>query len=108
VILLLSSLSHSCPPTLTHLLPPLWLISVHSKIPPTRHNGCIPLTNCTGFLGSPQATETDAEIKFVTRESISFHFPGKKFHEKSIFPQKILILGKTSFCDREWPQLKNI
>lgn len=32
--------------------------------------------------------------------------PWKEIPWKSIFPQKMLILGKTSFYDREWPQLK--
>lgn len=60
------------PPTLACL----FSNRVHSKIPPSVHwNGHIPLNCCLDFLGSPWATETDTEINFVTRESISFHFP---------------------------------
>lgn len=93
------------PPTLVHL----FSNRAHSKIPPIMNcDGHIPLNWCMGFLGSLWATKTGAEINFVTRESISFHFPGKKFHENQSSHRKFLILGKKPFSDRELPQLKNI
>lgn len=82
------------PPTLAHL----FSNRAHSKVPPIVHcDGHISQNCYLSFLGSPWATETDAEINFVTRESISFHFPGKKFHENQSSHRKFWFLAKSLF-----------
>lgn len=56
--------------------------------------------------GKPTSHRDRCRDKVCHQREHFISFPWKEIPWKSIFPQKILILGKTSFSDREWPQLK--